>query len=44
MITVYIENKDWYVTWIDYESLEDVLLYTSTFKEGCKITIEEHNN
>lgn len=45
MITVYIENKDWYVIGIDYETLEDIVLYTNTFGEGCKITIEEtHNN
>lgn len=45
MVVVYIENKEWYITGIEYESLEDVILYTSTFQDGCKITIEEkHNN
>lgn len=41
-ITMFIENKEGYVSSQDFEDWEDIEIHISTFREGCKITFEEN--
>jgi len=41
-ITMYIEDKDGYVTSQEYEEWEDIEIRISLYREGTKITFEEN--